>query len=83
MYHFQDIEALKKRFRKVEDESSVVKLDNIYEKMIEQVRDKNFYQKNMFEKLVSQEEEKRSKKKDVDVDIDVDVDVTGRGGGEE
>jgi len=32
----QEIEALKNKFRKVEDESSVVKLDNIYEKMIEQ-----------------------------------------------
>lgn len=32
----QEIEALKNRFRKVEDESSVVKLDNIYEKMIAQ-----------------------------------------------
>ena len=36
----QEIEALKNKFRKVEDESSVVKLDNIYEKMIEQVGDK-------------------------------------------
>ena len=35
---FQEIEALKNKFRKVEDESSVVKLDNIYEKMIAQVR---------------------------------------------
>ena len=34
---FQEIEALKNKFRKVEDESSVVKLDNIYEKMIAQV----------------------------------------------
>ena len=33
----QEIEALKNKFRKVEEESSVVKLDNIYEKMITQV----------------------------------------------
>merc|ERR1712012_1089000 len=32
----QEIEALKNKFRKVEEESSVVKLDNIYEKMITQ-----------------------------------------------
>ena len=39
IYQFllQEIEALKNKFRKVEEESSVVKLDNIYEKMITQV----------------------------------------------
>ena len=42
-----------------------MKLDNIYEKMIAQVRDQNFHQSNMFEKLTLQEEEEeRSKKED-------------------